>query len=436
MGENAAVGLVGEGLAVVADGSAADMTALARTAAKQALVQLGSAPNLAFVFAAASDPDDAEQALLAANSHLSSGTVLGASASGVMAAGRGSDEGAAVAVWAARIPGLRARSFHLEVLAGDAGHQIVGLPGRRRDDVAALILADPWSFPTSDFAAHAKTLMTDLPVVGAVASGPAPARTTRLLIDGRIHQRGAVGVMVGGHAQVVTLQSPACRPVGPVLTVTEAEGFLLKTLAGEPAALRAQEIIAALDEPERSLALSGLQLGFAVTEDPHVGDFVIHDFHPADGERGALQVSGHVPLGAAVQFQVRDEDAADEDLNVMLEGVAARMGSRSVGALIFSSADRGRFMFGNASHDAAAVAARLGVPAVGTFAQGEVAPTGEGVYLNRQTATVVVFGAGPRAVVGHSQAVRPQRIAEADPVAREVHRMLADLAQPPDEGLL
>ncbi|MCU0279615.1 MAG: hypothetical protein MUE31_12085, partial [Candidatus Nanopelagicales bacterium] len=74
--------------------------------------------------------------------------------------------------------------------------------------------------------------------------------------------------------------------------------------------------------------------------------------------------------------------------------------------------------------------------AVGTFAQGEVAPTGEGVYLNRQTATVVVFGAGPRAVVGHSQAVRPQRIAEADPVAREVHRMLADLAQPPDEGLL
>lgn len=436
MGENAAVGLVGEGLAVAVGGATVDMTALARTAAKQALVQLGSAPNLAFVFVAAQDPEDTEQALLAAHSHLSSGTVLGASASGVMAAGRGSDEGAAVAVWAARIPGLRARSFHLEVLAADQGHQIVGLPGRRRDDVMALILTDPWSFPTSDFAAHAKTLLTDLPVVGAVASGPAPARTTRLLIDGRIHQRGAVGVMIGGHAQMVTLQSPACRPVGPVLTVTEAEGFLLKTLAGTPAALRAQEIIAALDEPERSLALSGLQIGIAVTEDPQVGDFVIHDFHPADGERGALQVSGHVPLGAAVQFQVRDEDAADEDLNVMLEGVAARMGSRLAGALIFSSADRGRFMFGNASHDAAAVSARLAVPSVGTFAQGEVAPAGEGVHLNRQTATVVVFGAGPRAVVGHSLAVRPQRIAEADPVAREVHRMLADLSQPPDEGLL
>ncbi len=435
MGENAAVGLVGEGLAVATGVEPVDMTVLARTAAKQALVQLGSAPNLAFVFVAAADAEDAEQALLAAYSHLSSGTVIGSSASAVMAGGRASDA-ASVAVWAARIPGLRARAFHLEVLSADQGDQIVGLPGRRRDDVMALVLTDPWSFPTSDFAAHAQLLMTDLPVVGAVASGPAPARTTRFLIDGRIHSRGAVGVLVGGHAQIVTIQSPACRPVGPLLTVTDAEGFLLKTLAGTPAALRAQEIIAALEEPERSLALSGLQLGVALTQDPRMGDFVIHDFLPADAQRGALQISGQVPLGASVQFQVRDEDAADEDLNVMLEGVAARMGPTLAGALIFSSVDRGRFMFDNGSHDAAAVADRLRVPCAGTFAEGEVAPAGEGVHLNRQTATVVAFGAGPRAVAGHQVAVRPQRITEADPVAREVHRMLADLAQPPDEGLL
>ena len=67
MGENAAVGLVGEGLAVATGVGPVDMTALARTAAKQALVQLGSAPNLAFVFVAAADAEDAEQALLAAN---------------------------------------------------------------------------------------------------------------------------------------------------------------------------------------------------------------------------------------------------------------------------------------------------------------------------------------------------------------------------------
>jgi len=424
-------------LAVATGPGPADMTALARKAVRQALTQLGSTPNLAFVFVAATNAEDAEQALLSSQTQLASATVLGTSAAGVIASGRGTDEGTAVAVWATRLPGLRARSFHLEVMADADGHRIVGLPGRRRDDVIAILLTDPWSFPATDFAAHADVLLNDLPVVGAVASGPAPARTTRFLLDGRIHQRGAVGVMIGGHAEITTLTSPACRPVGPVLTVTEAQGFLLKSLAGTPAALRAQEVVASLGEPERELALAGMQLGVAVDSvDPRMGDFVIHEFQPAEGERGALQLAAPVPVGATVQFHVRDEIAADEDLNVMLEGVAARMGSRLEGALMFSSTARGRFMFGTRDHDAAVAHGRLAVPVTGFFAEAELAPMGGRTCLNYQTATVIAFGGGPRAMVGHHAAVRPQQIAETDPMTREVHKMLAELAHPPDEGLL
>jgi small ligand-binding sensory domain FIST len=411
------------------------MPSLARKAVRQALTHLGSAPNLVFVFVAAGDAEDAEQALLTAHSQFPSATVLGTSASGVIASGHGTDEGTAVAVWAGRIPGLRARSFHLEVMADPDGHHIVGLPGRRRDDVIALLLTDPWSFPATDFAAHARVLLNDLPVVGGVASGPAPARATRFLLDGRIHSRGAIGVMLGGHVEVTTVTSPACRPVGPVLTVTNAEGFLLKSLAGSPAALRAQEIVAALDEPDRSLALAGMQLGVAADcDDPRMGDFVIHEFQAAEGERGALQMIAPVPVGATVQFHVRDETAADEDLNVILEGVAARMGTRLEGALMFSSTTRGRFMFGNRDHDAAVAHGRLAVPVTGFFAEAELAPLGGETVLNYQTATVVAIGAGPRAVVGHHAAIRPQRIAGLDPMTREVHKMLAELAHPPDEG--
>ena len=177
------------------------------------------------------------------------------------------------------------RSFHLEVMAGPDGHRIVGLPGRRRDDVVAIMFTDPWSFPATDFAAHAAELMTDLPVVGGCL-GTSPARTTRFLLDGRIHNRGAVGVMLGGHVEVDTLISPACRPVGLILTVTEAEGFL-PVVGWNPAALRAQEVIAALEEPERSLALSGMQIGVSVSaQDPRIGDFLIHDFQAAEGQRG------------------------------------------------------------------------------------------------------------------------------------------------------
>ncbi len=410
---------------------------MARTAAKQALTNLGSTPNLSFVFVSAQNAEDAEQGLLAAFEPLSHGTVLGTSASGVIASGRGTDQGTAVAVWAARIPGLRARSFHLEVMAAAQGHQIVGLPGRRRDDVISLVFSDPWSFPAADFVLHSESLLTGLPLVGAVSSGPAPARTTRFLLDGRIHTRGAVGVMLGGHLEATTLMSPACRPVGPLLTVTDAEGFMLKALAGTPAALRAQEVLAALEGPERSLALGGMQLGVALgSDDPRTGDFVIHEFQAAEGERGALQMGAPIPLGATVQFHVRDEAAADEDLNVILEGVSARMGDRLEGALLFSSTSRGRFMFDNHDHDAAVANARLLVPVTGFFSDAEFAPVRGVCAMNRQTATLLAFGVGARAEAGHTEAARPQQIAETDPMTREVHKMLAELSQPPDEGLL
>jgi len=437
IGDNTPVGLVGEGLAVAAGPGPVDMTALARKAVKQALLQLGSTPNLAFVFVAGNDPEDVEQALLAAHAHLSAATVVGTSAAGVMAAGQGSDQGTAVAVWAGRIPGLRARSFHLEVMAGADGHHIVGLPGRRRDDVVAIVFTDPWSFPANDFASHSAVLMTDLPVVGAVASGPAPARATRFLLDGRIHTRGAVGVMVGGHVEVDSVLSPACRPVGPILTVTDSTGFLLKSLAGTPAALRAQEVIASLEEPDRSLALSGMQLGVAITaHEPRMGDFVIHDFQASEGQRGALQMVAPIPVGSTVQFHVRDETAADDDLNVMLEGVAARMAPRLAGALMFGSTTRGRFMFGSADHDVAVASTRLDVPVAGLFSEAEMITVDGRAHLNYQTSTVVAFGAGPRAVPGYHVAVRPQQVESIDPMTREVHKLLAELSHPPDEGTL
>ncbi len=437
IGKNGPVALVGEGLAIATGPGPADMLHLGRTAAKQAVAHLGSTPNLAFVFVAAQNAEDAEQGLLAAQQPLSHATVLGTSASGVIASGRGTDDGTAVAVWAARIPGLRARSFHLEVMAAQDGHQIVGLPGRRRDDVIAVMFTDPWSFPATEFVLHAESLLTGLPLVGAVASGPAPARTTRFLLDGRLHTRGAVGVMLGGHIEASTLMSPSCRPVGPLLTVTDAEGFLLKSLAGTPAALRAQEVLAALDEPERSLALGGMQLGVATgREDPRMGDFMIHEFQAAEGERGALQMGAPIPVGATVQFHVRDETAADEDLNVILEGVSARLGNRLEGALMFSSVSRGRFMFDSHDHDAAIAHARLLVPVTGFFSDAEMAPLQGQAAMNQQTATVVAFGVGARAQAGHSEAVRPQQISDLDPVTREVHKMLAELSQPPDEGVL
>jgi len=384
------------------------------------------------VFVAAEDPHAVEQALAAGGEALGGGAVVGVSSAGVVASGRGTDEGTAVAVWAARIPEMVARPFHLDVVASPQEQRIVGLPGRRRDDVIAVLLADPWTFPVSEFAAHAQTLLTGLPVVGAVATGSG-RRTTRFLQGGRIREGGAVGVMIGGRVEVSTLVSPACRPVGPALTVTDAEGFLVKSLAGLPAVQQSQEVVAALDPAERSLAMRGMLLGVAETSaDPGVGDFAIHEFEAAD-ERGALQTAAPVPVGATVQFHVLDQSAADEDLHVMLEGVAARMGGRLAGALMFSSSGRGRALFGSSDHDSSVAHMRLEVPVTGMFTTAELGPMGQRLCVNRQTATMMALGAGRHAVAGFHAATRPRRVEDVAAMDGELQEFLARMGEPPGD---
>ena len=49
-----------------------------------------------------------------------------------------------MSVFAAVLPDVRVRSFHLEVLRADAGAAVVGMPELDADDVAVL-LAEPWA---------------------------------------------------------------------------------------------------------------------------------------------------------------------------------------------------------------------------------------------------------------------------------------------------
>ena len=68
-------------------------------------------------------------------------------------------------MWAAVLPGVRVRSFHLEVMRADEGAAVVGLPEREGAEVAVL-LTDPYSFQTDGFAAQANTALPGLAVVG------------------------------------------------------------------------------------------------------------------------------------------------------------------------------------------------------------------------------------------------------------------------------
>jgi small ligand-binding sensory domain FIST len=273
--------------------------------------------------------------------------------------------------------------------------------GRRRDDDrAVLLLADPYSFPAEGFVEQANTALGGLPFVGGLASGVAGPGSVRLLLDGRAVDRGAVGVLLGGDVEVAPLVSQGCRPVGLPMTVTRSAGNVLLELAGTPALAKLREVLGALGPEDRAAAAGGISLGVAIDEyaDAHDhGDFLVRAVLGADADRDGLVVGELVEVGRTVQFLVRDADAADAELRLLLARL--RRDRAPSGALLVSCNGRGAAMFdpaqhGGADHDVRTVRDGLGLRSGvgGFFAAGEIGPVAGRNHLHGFTACVLAFG--------------------------------------------
>lgn len=391
-------------MAVIGDGLAldADLLAAAERATAEALAPLGGRrPDLVCTFVSGGDADQVAAAGERVAGIAGAHALVGCSAGGVIGGGRGVEGRAAVSVWAALLPGVAVRSFHLEVMRADAGMAVIGMPERAEGDDTAVLLADPYSFPADGFVSQANAALPGLAVVGGLAHGATGPGSTRLWVDGRTHHRGAVGVFLGGRELAGrTVVSQGCRPVGPAMTVTAASGNVLRELAGVPALQKVEEILAQLTPADQAMASSGLHLGIALdeyVEEHDRGDFLIRGILGLDPDTSGLVVGDLVEVGATVRLQVRDAEGADEDLRALL-GDFRTTHSPVAGALLFSCNGRGGHLFGSslggADHDVEAVRRELRTRGVaGFFAGGELGPVAGRNHLHGFTASVLAFPA-------------------------------------------
>ncbi len=380
--------------------TAGDLADAARLAAATARAALGGeAPDLACVFISGLDVEDIATAGEVVAAELAAGALIGCSASGVIGSGTGCELEPAVAVWAAVLPGARVQTFHLDVVRSPDGLTVLGLPDPEIDDAVGVLLADPWSFPVDGFVELSNEVLPGLPLVGGLAGSAlaTAGRSTWLACDEDAFDSGAVGVLIGGEVDVSTVVSQGCRPVGPTMVVTGADGNELLSLAGTPASEKLQEVLTALDPEDRELALTGLQIGIAMDEYAEVherGDFLIRGVAGLHPDRGSIVVGDVVEVGRTVRFQVRDATAAHDELTEVLTRFRTDVGTAR-GALLFSCNGRGASMFGTADHDAKLVGAGLDVPALaGFFAGGEIGPVGGRNHLHGFTASILAFGGG------------------------------------------
>jgi small ligand-binding sensory domain FIST len=234
------------------------------------------------------------------------------------------------------------------------------------------------------------------PVVGGLASGDPRVRRTHLFLNERVYGEGAIAVALGGAYTVRTVVSQGCEPIGEAWTITGAEGHIIETIGQKPAYKVLVETLRALPPAMQWRAQRNVFVGLAMDEyrdEFRRGDFLIRNLMGADPERGALAVGAYPRVGQTVQFQLRDPQAADEDLRQLLASAKEELGDGSpVGALLCVCNGRGTGLFGKPDHDATLLAETFGeMPVAGLFCNGEIGPVGQRNFLHGYTASIALI---------------------------------------------
>jgi small ligand-binding sensory domain FIST len=112
-----------------------------------------------------------------------------------------------------------------------------------------------------------------------------------------------------------------------------------------------------------------------------------------DQRSGTIDVNALPREGQTIQFQLRDPEAADDDLKQLLSQAKAEMGEKQpVGVLLCCCNGRGVSLFGESGHDVKTVTELLGpLPIAGFFCNGELGPVGGKNFLHGFTASMAII---------------------------------------------
>ena len=325
---------------------------------------------------------------------------MGCSGRGVISAGKEIEGEPALALLALSLPGAELTAVHLNqedlerCRTPQDWHRLTGVaPGGTS---AWLLFADPFTMDAEALVDGLSAGYPGTPLVGGLASGDPRLRGTHLFLNGEVYDHGAVALALGGPYTVRTIVSQGAAPIGETWTITGARGHIIETIAQRPAYQVLVDTLRALPAEMQQRAQRNLLVGLAMDErrsEFRRGDFLIRNLTGIDPERGTLAVGALPRVGQTLQFQLRDPDAADEDLRELLERARKELGARQpVGALLCSCNGRGVGLFGTPDHDARTLADLLGpIPVTGFFCNGEIGPVGERNFLHGFTASIALI---------------------------------------------
>ncbi len=364
-------------------------------AARSALHEVGGRVSCAFVFCSADYRAQLGDFLEVLQVHGHIPLIVGCSGAGLVGTGEEAEGASGFSLLVMHLPDtqLVPYSFSSANAPGwddaDAWRTAVG-----GNADAWMLLADPTAVPSEQWLATWERAFPGTPCFGGLASGGREVEDMFVFRDHALLDGGGVALGFRGGVEIQTLVSQGCRPIGEALPVTAAEENIIQTLGSRPAWRILDDAFQSLTDQEKSAAKGNLFAGLAMTEyreEFHRGDFLIRNILGADQQTGAVAVAAFPRVGQTVQYQLRDANAADEDLTHLAKAIRSD-GVKPFASLLFSCGGRGRGLFGMPNHDAAVIADHFGPhPSAGFFCNGEIGPVGGKNFVHGYTASAALF---------------------------------------------
>ncbi len=328
-----------------------------------------------------------------------SGTVIGCNSSGIISDSKEVEMEPALSILAMHLPDVKIYPFQLsqsDMVGIEKGPDLINtLDIYPPDKPHFIVFADPATFDIVKFLQLSNESYRGLPVIGGLASGAVMGVQNWLFLNGVLFQEGLVGVALTGDIEFDVIVSQGCRPVGKPYVITKAEGNVLYELAGRSSLEVVRELIKELSPKDRKLAEFSLSVGLVMNEQQSEfkrGDFLIRNLVGFDPDTSSLMIGALLKVGQTLQFQVRDADTSEEDLEHFLQGIPGQPKSIPRGGILVSCCGRGKNLYGKPDHDAKAIQSLQGpLPIAGFFANGEIGPVGMKNFVHGYTSSLVIF---------------------------------------------
>lgn len=205
-------------------------------------------------------------------------------------------------------------------------------------------------------------------LVGGLSSsqGPMP------VIADQIEVGVASGVLFSSGLDIVTSLTQGCQPIGPARTVSRVHEHMLIELDGDSALACLQQDLGSDKVEDLKAVANSLHAAFPVPGSD-TADYMVRNLTGIDLAQGLVGVAGTPDPGDKVMFCLRDMNAARQDLQRMLSGLASRLGRPPKAGIYVSCLARGPNLFEH-REELSMIRKTLGdFPLAGFYANGEIA---------------------------------------------------------------